>query len=231
MKNKTLVVMCNGESLKKVDIPWVLNHHDVIGMNNAYRYFEKINKWPKYYCCFDYALSECPNHIKAWSRFLVDPSVETERFYLMNKDDLSNEAQRSPKLYKKNGNFDVKPKPKRPTTGGNAVRVGIELGYTKFILLGVDVNYTEHYSNTRPVGVGRIMVLKTPEKHNYFFDEYLKEGDILHKPNGNTWHMPSWDDLSLDAKNLGLEIINCNENSPVKCFPKDDWKRQLGYPS
>ena len=49
--NKTILVLGNGPSLKK--FPFTSYEIPTIGMNVAYRYWEKINWYPTYYACLD----------------------------------------------------------------------------------------------------------------------------------------------------------------------------------
>ena len=47
-----LFVLGNGPSLRGFDFKKLKDYH-TIGLNAAYRYWEKINWYPTYYCCLD----------------------------------------------------------------------------------------------------------------------------------------------------------------------------------
>src|SRR5690606_38196112 len=48
----TLVLLGNGPSLRDFDFARLAGA-DTIGMNAAYRYWDRINWYPTYYCCMD----------------------------------------------------------------------------------------------------------------------------------------------------------------------------------
>ena len=49
---KNIIIMGNGPSLKNFNFE-LLKNKNVLGMNAAYRYWEKINWFPNYYACLD----------------------------------------------------------------------------------------------------------------------------------------------------------------------------------
>ncbi len=58
MKNdKTLVIMGNGPSLKKIDFD-LLRSVDTFGLNAAYRAYPRLNWWPTYHGCFDFVVTD-----------------------------------------------------------------------------------------------------------------------------------------------------------------------------
>lgn len=79
-KNNVLVVVGNGPSLKQEYLDIIREKNiDSFGLNSAYRYFEKSNWFPKYYGCFDYALSE--SHNEEWSKMIKDQNFPVEKFF------------------------------------------------------------------------------------------------------------------------------------------------------
>ena len=56
MSKKTVIIMGNGPSLKDVDFE-MLRKFDTYGLNSAYRAYERMNWYPKYFGCFDYIVT------------------------------------------------------------------------------------------------------------------------------------------------------------------------------
>ena len=48
----TIIVIGNGPSLRGFDFT-TLRHVDTLGMNAAYRYWDRIDWYPTWYCCLD----------------------------------------------------------------------------------------------------------------------------------------------------------------------------------
>src|SRR5210317_2132446 len=89
--NKPLIVMCNGPSLKEIDLD-SLRGHDIIGMNAAYRYYYKNDFWPKYFGCFDYRVTN--NHEGEYKKLIEDSPIE--RVFLLKKISDSNKLTELP---------------------------------------------------------------------------------------------------------------------------------------
>lgn len=57
--NKDIIVLGNGPSMRGFDFERFRNSNiSTIGCNAAYRYWEKINWYPDYYCCMDFKLTQ-----------------------------------------------------------------------------------------------------------------------------------------------------------------------------
>ena len=84
MKDKTLIVMGNGPSLKDVDFD-MLSGYDTFGLNAAYRAYPRLNWWPTYHGCFDYRVTD--NHKENFID-LINSKKFKKHFYIRN---LSNE--------------------------------------------------------------------------------------------------------------------------------------------
>ena len=236
-KNNTIFVLGNAPSmkpeyfdiLKKIQYP-------TIGMNAAYRYWEKINWFPTYYCCFDYAV--ILSHSENISSMILDEKNPIKKFFLLERPtpksglDSSKryfcETVRSHDKYveKKHNKdfFGMSENPdsghhpiKYSSTGSGAVRVCIELGFKNIFLLGIDAHYpTQILNESIKVTDWRLTLSKTPKlNNNYFFDDYQQAGDLYHVP-GN--HLNTWIELQSDIKKYNINLINCSKNSKVNFF-------------
>ena len=69
---------------------------------------------------------------------------------------------------------------------------------------------------------------KTPDVNpNYWFDDYQQKGDIFNLPRRNIFQKPGWEALSRQAKQEGIEIINCSKGTKLTCFPIKDIKEVI----
>ena len=222
-QEKSLVVLCNGPSVKDLDFS-LLDGHDVIAMNSIYRFCYENNWYPKYFGCFDYRVTQ--NHYKAFSDFIENSPIE--KAFLLTK------VTESPKLTVLNlhggiGDFslDFKSFGYGGNTGANCCQVGFCLGYKKIILLGADCNYKEVVDGAKQEGVGLVMKETPKENPNYFFSSYQREGDIYNFPQAEVFHRPAWNALSNFAKKNNIDIVNCSETSTLDCFRKSELEKEL----
>lgn len=81
-------------------------------------------------------------------------------------------------------------------SGAMAINVAVHTGVKKIYLLGFDMNLQEGNS--------------------HFHSEYNHqiEPEVFAK------HLVGFDQIAVDAKNMGVEIINCNPDSAITQFPK-----------
>jgi hypothetical protein len=230
MQTKTLIIMGNGPSLKNIDFN-LLKKYDTFGLNSAYRVYEKLNFYPKYFGCFDCVVNE--SHKDNFSNLLLNSPID--KFFLIGNSKLKQ------KLYSENIikndkftkiNLISHPLHTNPpisksffefndmgSSGANAAQSGILMGYKKIILVGCDCNYVEHLPDAVKTPQG-IMMSKTPEKNpNYWFDDYQQAGDVYNVPQASTFQLSSWRKLS-KACPTDVEIINCSEGSKIPFFKK-----------
>ena len=201
MKDKTLIVMGNGPSLKDVDFD-MLSGYDTFGLNAAYRAYPRLNWWPTYHGCFDYRVTD--NHKENFID-LINSKKFKKHFYIRN---LSNEE---------NGN-----------SGANACSVGVCLGYKKIILLGVDCNYVEFVEGSKKDGPGGLVMEKTPGTNpNYWFDDYQQKGDEYNIPDGLSFHMPTWNTFAYRAAHANIEVVNCSPITTLRSFKRMSLREAL----
>jgi len=231
MDSKTLIIMGNGPSLKKIDINLLKKYH-TFGLNAAYRIYDKINFYPTYFGSFDYRLNE--SHKENFSNLVLTDNSINKFFFLGNEfgQTLYNDNIRKNSKFTKI-NFKGYPihlnRPLSTTflefndmgsSGANAAQAGILMGYKKIILVGCDCNYVEHLPNSIKSNKG-ITLTKTPEHNpNYWFEGYQQAGDLYNVPQAGTFQINSWKYLSLNCPS-DVEIINCSEGSNIPFFKKE----------
>lgn len=227
---ETLIVMCNGPSLKDVDFD-SLRPHNCFGMNGAYRYYYKHNWWPRYFSCFDRVVTI--NHTESYTKMINDKEVPIERFFLLMpitpNPKLSVLPLNGP-IYTFSNNF--KTFGNGGNTGANSCQSGICMGYKKIILLGADCNYVEVVEGATGFKANgkwpQLKMDKTPDNNpNYFFDDYQQKGDVYNYPQAGKFHQPAWESLATYAKSIGVDIVNCSDISTLTCFRKSSLEKEL----
>ena len=236
-QSDVLVVVGNGPSLRQEYIDLIKEKNiDSFGLNSAYRYFKKMEWFPKYYGCFDYALTE--SHKEQWSELIESKDYPIEKYFLIERpsieallnhtslyfsDKIRNHEKFVERPHNQDGighpHFGTKNK-KISCTGANAVRTGAELGYKKIILIGHDASYVQSkdLSEAKLVQGCRYEINEDMNKNpNYFWDDYQKKGDLFHNP-GDT--VPAWRNMAecLSIFAPDVEVVNCSEGSRIDCF-------------
>lgn len=227
-RDKPLIVMCNGPSVRKVNLD-ELKDQDIFGMNGAYRLYKEKNWYPKYFGCFDLRVT-C-NHAKQFKELIEQSPIEN-LFFLR-------QLSTSPKLTYlpldgSVGNFSTEFKTFKSAgnTGSNCCQVGMCLGYTKIILIGADCSYKQEVVDGAVNSGGGLVISKTPDSNpNYFFDSYQREGDEYNYPQANIYHAPAWERLAIFARHNNIDIVNCSEGSSLNCFRKSTIDVELGIPA
>ncbi len=233
------VVIGNGPSLRGFDLTR-LSKLDTVGMNAAYRHWERIGWYPTHYACLDDELIE--THHAQIVRFMDEGQCETAflsgQFLLHHPEAADDDRfvfldQFIPYWFEKRGRqFKLEARTheaafqssqmSKLTTGSHAVRYAIWRGYTEIALIGIDLRYVERIPES-VAGEGiKLSITETPDRNpNYFFDDYQRAGDRFNIPNpdahdGNL-HVESFcalrDDLA--AKNMGVRVVNANPASEL----------------
>lgn len=218
-----IFLLGNSRSLKNFDFHR-LNGLPTIGMNAAYRHWERINWYPTYYSCMDttvtlshaeqiYQLIQSHEH-NGIQLFLLRENI-LERYPDLAHHEavlfLEQERQRHPIL-----------QTQHITTGAQSALWAAYLGYTQIFLLGVDLNYVEQIPEAKHVEGMILEISQTPKENpNYFFDDYQQIGDRYHipNPNGLPIHLQTWLEAKTILENTGHQIINCNTASHLRLFP------------
>ena len=76
------ILLGNGPSLADVDLKSLRKYH-TFGLNAAYRAYERIDFWPKYFGCFDALV--CNHHSNKFKELIRNSEIE--KFFFINFDD------------------------------------------------------------------------------------------------------------------------------------------------
>ena len=230
----TLVLLGNGPSLRDFDFH-ALKGADTIGMNAAYRHWDRIHWYPTYYCCMDTVV--ILSHAEAILRLIRQRQTNgIRRFFLREvlaeahpwiRSDpsvvLLEDARDSYKALAV----------KAITTGNFSALFGAAMGYKRIALLGIDCNYVEQITEAKPAGETRLLIEKTPDRNpNYFFDDYQQSGDLFNIPNVHPgFHARSWAEAERTLTELGVEVLSCNPQSKLSLFPAATLEEALTPPA
>jgi hypothetical protein len=233
--NKKIIVLGNGPSLKSVDLK-SLSSVDTIGMNAAYRYWERVDWYPTHYVCLDDQLIE--THASAINDLIVKGKVRTA-FLISKILDYYPELVSNPKVYflesfnaTRQKRVDERGIPfistipfresdaSKVTTGAYSVRFAAFLGYSEISILGIDLQYVEVIDEAKSTEGIKLEMVSTPSSNpNYFFDDYQRAGDKYNIPNpdahdGNL-HVKSFEVMVNDIKqfNWNVKVSNSNLSS------------------
>lgn len=255
MRHSKLLILGNGPSLKGFDF-FRTAAVDTLGMNAAYRYWDRIGWYPTHYCCVDDQLIET-HHAEIFR--LIDSGQVNSVFTLAKILDYQPQMANMDGVYFREqfhgGLVDqLKPlgsdKPhiqhpaffvsndKKLTTGAFAVRYGIFRGYGDIGLMGIDLEYVEildQAENTE--GLKLVIKEEVTDNPNYFFDDYQQVGDKYNIPNptehdGNL-HVQAFEVLRDDIAIQGLDagVVNLNTASRLHdlgIFPTENAPSFLG---
>jgi len=233
---KYAIIIGNGPSLRGFDLQ-LLSGFDSLGMNAAYRHWDRIKWYPTHYCCLDDQLIQTHHREidRLYTEGLVGHFFLEGSFFELHPERLGNPAflsfdQVSPYWHRTRGHGLGLPFIERPefqssdrnkiTTGSYSVRYMAMKGHKRIALMGIDLKYVEVLPEAKPTqGVGLIMTETPASNPNYFFDDYQQAGDRYNVPNppihDNDLHPRSFQLLRDDfrANQIKCEIVNTNPNS------------------
>jgi FkbM family methyltransferase len=194
----TLVVLGNGPSLKGFDFER-LRQFDCIGMNAAYRYWETIGWYPRFYACLDLVVGL--SHKEAIAGLIRDSDENgIELFFLRRNliDALPKDLRGSSKIIE----FDkLLSGPlrgvaeERITTASHSAVIGALLGYGRIALLGIDCNSVEEVGGAKPASGAP----------------------------GPNRELQSWRAVSPVLEGNWVTVWNCSSISRVDAFPFRDF--------
>ena len=239
INNDIFVLLGNGPSLGDVDLHSLSRFH-TMGLNAAYRAYQKIGFWPKYFGCFDGLV--CDSHSREFKELIKNSPIEKFFFININDDKKeifteaeilgSSKFQRIDFRYRtaqEKNRTDILSTSFTPfvdmrTSGSNSIQTALLLGYRKIILLGVDQNYIEVVDGAeKNKSYHKLIMKETPKANpNYWFSGYQQAGDKFNRPNLYGSQIPAWNNISATLEHLGIEveIYNCSPITALECFKK-----------
>jgi hypothetical protein len=239
IRDEIFILLGNGPSLAEVDFHSLVKY-DTFGLNAAYRAYDRLNFWPKYFGCFDALV--CNHHASEFKKMILDSPIE--KFFFINFDDEGNEIFTEPEVLRaptfQRIRFQYREQLEKQrtdilstsferfvdmrTSGSNTIQAALLMGYRKFILLGVDQNYVEVVDGAKKDNSYHKLVMeRTPDQNpNYWFADYQQKGDKFNRPNLTKSQIPAWNNLSMTLQNLSIhcEIYNCSPITQLDAFPK-----------
>ncbi len=241
-RTNPIVILGNGPSTKSVDFnSFGDGFAHSIGMNAAYRYWEKIDFRPTYYICMDTVVIK--SHAGRIAELIKEERIKA--FFLRNELlELHPELARHPNILwfddvraKKSSIFDTN----FITTGSWSIRWAAHLGYREILLIGIDANYVELLPEAEKVNGSNRLELQlraTPKFNpNYFFDDYQQAGDRYNVPNdpgyrekaGGLVHVEALRKAKDDISKIyeQCDVIDCSPISTHGIFRKGDLQRWI----
>lgn len=228
------VIMGNGPSAKLIDFKKLSDgRFATVGMNAAYRYWDKIDFRPTHYICMDDVV--LMSHADRVYELVNEGRIK--KFFLRDqiKEKYPDLADNQRIIW-----FDDVHKKDNPffdteyiTTGSWAIRWMAHEGVASVILIGIDSNYVEVIQGAKRIGDQsdhRLVIDTTPAYNpNYFFNDYQQAGDLYNIPNdpkkirdGQLVHIEALRETKDDIKKSGneIKIIDCSPLSGHHNFDK-----------
>ncbi len=250
---RTALLVANGPSTRELveyGFDRLPSELVTVGMNLAFRYFERIDWFPTLYGLCDAKVVE--NRLEEL-RGLVTRHPQTT-FHVASE---SNQLCLHPNLFNRRRLALAKAHPifkrlfrlerfrrivtsevpeapnvlpiKHGSTGSQMARILIDNGIRRIVLIGADADYVEHIAEASyhpsdlhlPVAFRRLVIMSVVESNpNYFFDDYQRVGDVYSTPRASTSHLSGWRQVAELAEQAGVEIINCSPRSKIRDFDR-----------
>ena len=216
IKKNLFNVIGNGPSLK--DFNFNEFEGKTIGMNLAFRFWERINWFPDFYSCQDIIMckgfnNEINNLAEKYSQsfFLVRKNCGIKK---KNNIDYLEDYIENYYIFRYMKDYI--------TTGSISALWAAKLGADKIELNGIDGVVQEVTKTAKELDNNLLIMENTPDLNpNYFFNDYLRKGEIYNKPNFTPlFHLKSWILVKNLLNYLGIEVLNNNPKSRVGIFKK-----------
>jgi FkbM family methyltransferase len=219
--NGPAIVLGNGPSLRGFDFDR-LKPFAVFGMNAAYRYWDEIGWYPRFYSCLDQVVGM--SHAEHIARLVRNaPEYGIERFLLRRKlIDHIGRVENCDRIV----DFDLLRSGTRQfsrlplTTGSHTLIWAAALGFREIYILGVDCNYVEIIPGADRREGTMLEITSAGENPNYFFSGYQQVGDKYNIPNSTSpdLHIDSWRAAAMAIQEYGARVLNANLKSRVDAF-------------
>lgn len=234
-KSYTIDILGNSNTLKNYNFN---NDNIKIGMNVAFRFWEKNNVYPNIYVSLDKIVTKY--HSNSIHDLILNSPIEI--FIL---DDVYFENYPNDILLDKVYNYGLLEKTfylineYHITTGLFSVRCALIMGFKYLNVYGMEGNYINFIEESEKIIQNNKTILRIKnivEKNpNYFFDYYQKVGDLYNIPNHNIQykcncdyhngsivkeelHKYSWNLLFFDLKKFGINYVFDNYKLKIKNF-------------
>lgn len=237
-----VIIMGNGPSAKLIDYTRI-EHADfaTVGMNAAYRFWDRHDFRPTYYICMDSVLIR--SHVDRIFELVEEGRVQ--RFFLRDEyREAFSQHARHPRILwfselraQAGSLFDTN----MITTGSWALRWMAYEGHQHIGTIGIDANYIEVLKEAKRLGDGkdlRLELADTPRFNpNYFFADYQQKGDQYNVPNSPDYLKATGQLVHVDAlkrarddiarQRPAVRIHDCSPISTHGVFPRCSLDRFL----
>ncbi|MEM6942209.1 MAG: hypothetical protein AAF565_00465 [Pseudomonadota bacterium] len=229
--SRAAFVLGNGPSLKNVDLTR-LSPHATVGMNAAYRHWDRIGWRPTHYACLDVVVGM--SHLEEIRKLIREGRAAEGGAPQGGLRPIQHFALRSNVVEalgvdgadERVTNFDAL-RARIPllqvdpiTTGSHALLWLAHLGFDPIFLLGIDGNYKEIVSGARRKAGIELEIVENSENPNYFFDDYQRPGDRYQVPNPRPGlHDGAWVEAARALGSRQVTVANGNATSSVRVFP------------
>lgn len=202
----TCVVICNGPSLKSLDIT-TLKGVDCFGLNRSYMAYENWGFVPKYFVCInELVLSQFSHDIESINsvKFLNYTKKELfsdkNSYFLMLafKDKVVNSLQ--------------KELSSAATVTFVAIQLALIMGYKRIGIVGLDHSFSGPGRPNQTLKAGA-------EDDNHFMSNYFSGGIQWEYPNLDR-NEKGYELLRKYAESQGVEIYDCTKNGMSRAFQK-----------
>ncbi len=230
-QSDTVFVLGNGPSLREFDFSQLAGF-DTIGMNAAYRHWDRINWYPTIYACMDTVVIK--SHAHEIDRLIRERRSNGIRVFFLRRAILELcphlEDEPSVVFFEDVQHTSDLLDTGMITTGSLSALFGGFMGFDRVALLGIDCNYVEKLPEATPGDGHQLVIEKTPDHNpNYFFDDYQQAGDLYNIPNVHPgFHSRSWVAALGLLEAAGVAIVNCNDKSELKAIPMASLESVLG---
>lgn len=221
--NNKILILGNGPSLKNIDFMNI--NIPTMGMNSAYRFWEKYNWFPDFYISMDDKLIE--SHHREMNNLIIEKKVRSAFFNDCMFEKWQPILKKHPRVFSfgriGKSKFFKSTNDNKMTTGAWAVRFAAYLGFSEIYLAGIDCNYVEIIPEATLQDDNSLIINKTPDNNpNYFFSDYQRKGDKYNIPNptvhSGRLHIDSFKVLKNDISvfNMGISVYNMNKYSKLE---------------
>ena len=230
--NKSLIIVCNGGSLKDFDWESIdRKKYDVMITGLSFRFFNRIKFNPDLYINVDkVCLKMIENNLCSLIKrdSIKRLCISGEICYTNDVIKIIQKRQHKVDILETMIKDDKLPfyEFKNITTGASAILYAMTLGYRDIKIIGLDNDYVECIIESKDIGEGKREITSDVKNNpNYFFNGYQREGDVYNKPNNiPNLHSHAIKEvmekkiLMEDKYKVEINITNYNDKESVREF-------------
>lgn len=228
-QTKRAAIVCNGPSLRGLDLARELKNYVTFGMNLAYRHWDTVGWYPDYYSCLDRVVGMA--HTEDIGRLVNFADAYGIRGFLLRHNVVAALGLQNHTLVH---DFDALVAEDASffrgywcSTGSQTAAWAAMLGFRRLILLGADASYIKYVEGAVHVDELVLKIEEQPARNpNYFFDDYQRCGDVYHVPMREHPDFPhedqlmGWHMIRPALQRTQTLVINASPQSHITAFPR-----------